>query len=62
VDIFDVSGRKICTLVNESKEAGTHQVIWNGQDGHGNSVASGVYVYRIQAGEFVQTRKLLFLK
>ena len=62
VDIFDVAGRKIRTLINEPKEAGTHQVMWDGQDDHGNSVASGVYVYRIQAGDFVQSKKLLFMK
>ena len=60
--IFDLSGRKIRTLVNEPKSAGTHQVVWNGQDDHGNSVASGLYVYRIQAGDFVQSRKMLFMK
>ena len=62
LEIFDINGRKICTLVNKPKEAGTHQVIWNGQDDHGNSVASGVYIYRLQAGEFVPSRKMLFMK
>ena len=62
LEIYDVTGRKICTLVNEPKEAGTHQVMWDGQDDHGNSVASGVYVYRIQTGDFVQSKKLLFMK
>jgi len=62
VQIFDIAGRLICTLVDEPKKAGSHQVIWNGQDNHGNSVASGVYVYRLQAGDFVQSRKMLFMK
>ncbi len=62
IDIFDVSGRRIRTLLNEPKSAGTHQVVWNGQDDHGNSVASGLYVYRIQAGDFVQSKKMLFMK
>jgi flagellar hook assembly protein FlgD len=62
LEIFDIAGRLICTLVDEPREAGSHQVIWNGQDAHGNSVASGVYVYRIQAGDFVQSKKLLFMK
>ena len=62
LEIFDVAGRLICTLVNETREAGTHQVIWNGKDDHGNSVASGVYVYRIQAGDFVPSRKMIFMK
>jgi flagellar hook assembly protein FlgD len=62
VEIFDINGRKIHTLVNEPKESGTHHVIWNGEDDRGTSVASGVYVYRIQAGDFVQSKKLLFMK
>jgi tetratricopeptide (TPR) repeat protein len=62
LEIFDITGRKVRTLLNKPKEAGTHQVIWNGQDDHGNSVASGLYVYRIQAGNFVQSKKMLFMK
>lgn len=62
LEIFDVSGRMIRTLVNESKPAGTHQATWNGQDDLGNSVASGLYIYRIQAGKFVQSKKMLFVK
>ena len=62
LDILDISGRKIRTLIDASKEAGTYQVVWNGQDDYGKSVASGVYVYRIQAGDFVQSKKLLFMK
>ncbi len=62
LEIFDITGRKICTLVNEIKEAGTYQVIWNGQDDYGKKVASGLYVYRIEAGNFIQSKKLLFMK
>ena len=62
LEIFDITGRKICTLINEPKEARTYQVIWDGQDDRGTSVASGVYIYRMQAGDFVQSRKMLFMK
>ena len=62
LEIFDVAGRLICTLIDEPKEAGSHQVVWNGQDDTGNTVASGLYIYRLQAGDFVQSRKMLFMK
>jgi len=62
IDIFDVSGRRIRTLLNEPKVAGTHQVLWNGNDNNGNLVASGLYVYRIHAGNYVQSKKMLFMK
>ncbi|MEJ2051386.1 MAG: FlgD immunoglobulin-like domain containing protein, partial [Calditrichota bacterium] len=62
LEIFDISGRRIRTLLNEPKVSGTHQVVWNGNDDNGNLVASGLYVYRIHAGNFVQSKKMLFLK
>jgi hypothetical protein len=62
IDIFDVSGRRIRTLLNEPKVAGSFQVVWNGNDDNGNLVASGLYVYRIHTGNFVQSKKMLFMK
>jgi hypothetical protein len=57
VEIFDILGRKIQTLVNETQAAGYHQVIWDGKD-----MPSGTYFYRIQAGDKSQTKKCLLLK
>ncbi|OGB60287.1 MAG: hypothetical protein A2Y94_05995 [Caldithrix sp. RBG_13_44_9] len=62
VDIFDITGRRIRTLLDEPKVAGSYDVIWNGTDDTGNSVASGLYVYRLRAGDFIQSKKLLFMK
>jgi hypothetical protein len=55
--IFDVSGRLVRTLADEEMPAGVHRKIWDA-----TGVATGVYFYRIQAGDFVQTRKLVLLK
>jgi hypothetical protein len=55
--VYDVLGRQVTGLVNERREAGYHEVKFDG-----SGFASGPYIYRIQAGEFVQTRKLLLLK
>jgi hypothetical protein len=60
--IFDVSGALVKTLVKESKKANNYKVIWDGRNNSGNSVASGVYFYRLIAGDFRATKKMVFLK
>ncbi len=70
LEIFDISGRKVRTLVDQIVNSGRHQVTWEGRNETGMLVSSGVYVYRIQAGNpstgsgqvFVQSRKLTFLR
>ena len=57
VNVYDLVGREVATLVNEVKEPGTYNVQFDG-----SNFASGVYLYRLQAGTFVQTRKLLLLR
>lgn len=60
--IFNLLGQEVRTLVNEKQEGGSHSVIWDGRDDAGNLVASGIYVYRFQAGDFIKAKKLLFMK
>lgn len=55
--LYNVLGREVTTLVNEVKEAGKYDIDFNG-----SSLTSGVYFYRLQAGSFVQTRKMILLK
>jgi len=55
--VYDVLGQQVSVLVNERKDAGVHEVSFDG-----SNLASGVYFYRIQAGDFVQTHRLLLLK
>jgi hypothetical protein len=62
LSVYNVSGQKIKTLVNEQKSAGSHTVLWNGIDSYNNRVVSGVYFYSIQAGEFYEVRKMILLK
>ena len=57
VKVFDVLGREAATLVNEVKEPGTYTAQWEAK-----GIASGVYLYRLQSGEFVQTKKMLLIK
>lgn len=55
--IYDALGREVATLTNHVMAAGEHQIRW-----HSNGLASGVYFYRLHAGEFAATRKLLILQ
>ena len=60
--IYDLNGREINRLVNDVQPAGHKSVQWNATDMQGKPVSAGVYLYQIQAGEFVQTRKMVLLK
>ena len=62
LSIYNTLGQEIRTLVNQQQPAGNYQVIWNGRDNLGNAVASGIYIYRLNAGDFTQTRRLTFIK
>lgn len=62
ITIYNMLGQKIRTLVQDTKEAGTHDIIWNATNDFGVRVASGVYVYTIKAGDFVQSRKMTLLR
>lgn len=60
--IYDVLGKVVRELVDEREIAGHHEIAWNGKDEAGINVASGVYIYKIMAGEFEMARKLLLVK
>ncbi len=62
VEVFNVLGQKVRTLIDEFSPAGNRRVEWDGTDDNGNSVASGVYLYRMRAGDFDETKKMLLLK
>ena len=60
--VYDMLGRRVVQLVNTTQEAGYRSVHWNATDKIGRPVSAGVYLYQIQAGEFVQTRKMVLLR
>jgi subtilisin family serine protease len=62
LEVYDIMGRKVKTLVDGVLPAGTHNVVWDGTDNHGTSVASGIYFYKLAHGEKVITRKMMMLK
>ena len=57
LSVFDMLGREVAMLVNERRESGVYEVKFDG-----SGLASGVYLYRVKAGDFVQSRKLLLLR
>ena len=60
--IYDILGRQVRTLVNQTQDAGFKSVLWDATNDFGKQVSAGVYLYQIQAGEFVQTKKMVLLK
>ena len=62
LEVFDILGQKVRTLVADLQTAGFHRVVWDSRDDAQRQVAAGVYFSRLQAGEFTQVRKLLLLK
>ena len=60
--IYNLRGQLIQTLYSGPIAAGQHSVVWDGTDFGGAKVASGVYVYKLQAKDFVATKKLIFTK
>jgi hypothetical protein len=60
--IYDITGREVTKLVNEALGTGMYTATWDGRNANGQLVSSGVYLYRIQAGSFVQTKRMVFIK
>lgn len=60
--IFDQLGRKVMIFAQQNQPAGIHRAVWDGRDAKGQAVASGIYLYRLKAGTFVQTRKMLLIR
>lgn len=60
--IYNTLGQKVTTLINEERAAGAYRVIWDSKNAGGMNVASGVYIYQIKAGNFVQSRKMVLIR
>lgn len=63
VKVFNILGREVKTLAqNRQMSKGSHKIEWNGEDNFGNVAPSGMYLYQVQAGNAVLTRKMSLLK
>ncbi len=62
LEIYNTKGQLVRTLVNEAQNAGKHSVIWSGTDNQNRPVASGVYYYKLTAGNYTSTKKMVLMK
>jgi hypothetical protein len=62
LEVYNALGQKVRTLVNEMQDAGQYEIVWDGKNNSGNSLSSGVYLYRIVAGSYVKVMKMLMVK
>jgi hypothetical protein len=60
--VYNVLGQKVRTLIEAKQQAGSHTVQWNGLDDYGRQMATGMYIYRIEAGRFIAVRKMVLMK
>ena len=62
LEVFNILGQRVRLLASAEYSEGIHQVVWDGKDESGNTVASGVYLYRIRTESYVKSRKMVILK
>ena len=62
LNIYDLRGALVRTLVDKVYNPGVHSALWDGTDETGNKVSSGVYIYMLRAGEFTNSKKMLFVR
>jgi hypothetical protein len=62
LDIYNAKGQLVRKLVHTTQEAGAHTILWNGKDTHNKPVASGLYFYKLDAGSYQKSRKMILLK
>ena len=62
IEVFNLLGERMKTLINLFLAAGNHSITWDGKNYNGSQVASGTYFYRIKAGNFIQTKKMIYLR
>ena len=60
--IYDMLGREVKTLINHTQDTGYRSVIWDATNDYGKPVSAGIYLYQIQAGEYISTKKMVLLK
>ncbi len=62
IEVYNIRGQKVATIVNNERFSGTQSISWNGKDDNGNTLPSGIYLYKMQSGSYHSTRKMIVLK
>ena len=60
--LYDLSGREINQLVKEIQPPGLKTVVWDGKDFMGNRMGAGIYIYQLKSGNYVESKKMIFVK
>jgi hypothetical protein len=62
ITVYNALGQVVRTLASQSYDAGRHQVVWDGTNNNGAQVSTGIYIYRMEAGDFVKSMKMILMK
>ena len=62
ITVYDMLGREVKTLVNQVQNAGFKSIIWDATNDYGKAISAGIYLYQIQAGDYIHTQKMVLLK
>ncbi|MBT5419999.1 MAG: T9SS type A sorting domain-containing protein, partial [Candidatus Cloacimonetes bacterium] len=62
INIYNMRGQLVKTLVNTELENAYHEIVWNGKDNSGKTTASGVYFYKMKASNYTATKKMILMK
>ena len=62
IEIYNIKGQKVRSLVNDFVNRGKHDVVWNGRDHDGRKVSSGLYFYKMTAGKYQSVRRMVLMK
>jgi len=62
IEVFNLLGQRLKTLVNEEKNSGYHRLTWDGKDNSGQTVSTGIYIYKMEADQFVAIKKMILLR
>jgi hypothetical protein len=62
IQIYNLKGQLVKNLINSDLQSGNHQIVWDGRDDRGNGVSSGIYLYRMESGDYTRTNKMMLMK
>ncbi len=62
ITVFNILGQKVRTLTRSVMNSGTHEIMWDGRDDRGIDAAGGIYIYKITAGDYTNSKKMLLIK
>jgi len=62
INVYNIKGQSVCVLADAVYDVGKHKVVWNGRDGAGHAVSSGVYFYQMRVEGYVETKKMVVVK